>query len=354
MSAEEESSTDEIEVPSVLSGHGSQPLTPPNSVLDRASFLSAIAELDIEGFHLDRFYRELHLQAYPEPNAFVKAYTQSSITPARGGGEETDALPEPFLAFLRDANNQCVTMTSKVKEVTTSASGKSIKLDVELYDGNIVETIIARISDKGKHVASVSLSSQVGCSIECTYDNSVYNFVRDLSAGEIVEQVIHASRELEKDSNKETPHSIHKVVFMGCGEPLLNYDAIVASCSFFDYIFKLGRGCITVSTIGITPRIFDLTRDLPNVILCLRLYAPTQELRAAILPNAASQFGLGGIFEALDNHMASNKHQIAYENHEMLLRKRRVIIEYLMGKSERLAKTLFVIFQILNTILTTS
>jgi 23S rRNA (adenine2503-C2)-methyltransferase len=230
-------------------------------------------------------------------------------------------------------------MASTIQDVTTSASGKSVKLDVKLHDGNVVETMITRVSDKGKHVASVSISSQVGCSVAGAYSSEA-DFFRDLSPSEMIEQVIHAWRELQKEDSG--PYVIRKVAFTGGGEPLLNYDSVVAACTFLADSFKLGRGCITISTVGITPRIFDVTRDLPNVILCLRLYAPNQVLRSAILP-VASRFGLAGIFEALDNHMTTSKHQMAVTNHEMLSRKRRVMIEYLMGKL-KIGRTLIASF----------
>jgi adenine C2-methylase RlmN of 23S rRNA A2503 and tRNA A37 len=323
MSAQEEVSSQETDTQSVLSGL-SQPPFPPNSILDRAEFLDKVIGVKIKAHHLENFYHELHQQAYPEMGEFVGTYQFN-----RRGKEHEDEepLPESLLAFLMDSRNPCVTMASTIQKVTSSASGKSVKLDVKLHDGKLVETMITRVSDKGKHVASVSISSQVGCSVGGAYSPST-DFVRDLSASEMIEQVIHAMRELQKE---EPSHVIRKVAFTGGGEPLLNYDPVVAACRFIADSFKLGRGCITIATVGITPRIFDLTRDLPDVNLCLRLYAPNQELRSAILP-VSSRFGLAGIFEALDHHMTTNKHQLAVENHEMLSRKRRVMIEYLMGK----------------------
>jgi adenine C2-methylase RlmN of 23S rRNA A2503 and tRNA A37 len=118
--------------------------------------------------------------------------------------------------------------------------------------------------------------------------------IGDLSAGEILEQLVHA--------NDVSP--IRNVVFMGMGEPLNNFENVKAAV--FGMIdtkqFGLGHGHVTVSTVGITPKIRRLTKEMPFVNLALSLHAPNQELRSAIVP-AAKAYKIEGLIEALDNHM---------------------------------------------------
>ena len=291
-------------------------------MLDRTNFLQSLedAGIHLQERQVDNFYEELHRQSYPNLQDFVKKCHISIVSI-----NEENVIPSSMILFLADADKGYVTMTSTIQEVTKSASGKSIKCDIQLADGELVEIIISRASDKGKPYASVTVSSQVGCSVECAHCPSG-SYVRNLTAAEIVEQVIHASRVLQ-----EGAPAIRKVAFMGSGEPLQNYDAVVDACRLLGCTFHLKRGRITISTIGITPRIYDLKRDLPGVILAVVLHAPTEELRNAILP---CRFGLVGLFEALDNYMSTSKHEMANENHKTLSRKRRVMIEYLMGKLE--------------------
>ena len=99
-----------------------------------------------------------------------------------------------------------------------------------------------------------------------------------MSAGEIVEQLAHASRD----------DSVRNVVFMGMGEPLNNYASVMEAIEVMrdDKGFGLSASKITVSTVGVIPRMRTLTRDAPGTCLALSLHAPTQELRQKIVPTA--------------------------------------------------------------------
>eukprot|EP00966_Prymnesium_polylepis_P018590 427946-Prymnesium_polylepis.2 len=114
----------------------------------------------------------------------------------------------------------------------------------------------------------------------------------NLTAGEILEQVCHARR-------WATPRNI---VFMGMGEPLNNYEAVrVALTTLTDeHLFYIAPSRITVSTVGVLPRMRDLARDVPGVALALSLHAPNQALRASLLPSAR-QFPLDQLMAAVDD-----------------------------------------------------
>jgi adenine C2-methylase RlmN of 23S rRNA A2503 and tRNA A37 len=140
---------------------------------------------------------------------------------------------------------------------------------VELAGGDVVEACVMRHA-KGR--TTLCVSSQVGCKMGCTFcATGTLGELGNLSAGEICEQLAHASR----------GDAVRNVVFMGMGEPLNNYrnviDAIEAMTS--DKGFGLSPAKITVSTVGVIPRMRTLRRDAPGTRLALSLHAPNQALR---------------------------------------------------------------------------
>lgn len=132
-----------------------------------------------------------------------------------------------------------------------------------------------------------------------------------LNAGEILEQLVHA--------NRLAGTRIRNVVFMGMGEPLHNYEAVLASVKVMtkSEFFSLRQDRVTVSTVGI-PNMARLVRDAPYVALALSLHAPNQKLREQIVPVAKS-FKLEALMEAVDDYLGVGKG-------------RRMMIEYIMIK----------------------
>ena len=112
---------------------------------------------------------------------------------------------------------------------------------------------------------------------------------------------------------------------------MYNYDNVVEACRLLanKRVWDLCRGRITISTIGVTPRIYDLTRDLPDVILAVGLYAPNQSLRRAIVPSA-QEYPLDTLMDALDNHMQDPRDRGLISPSGC--KRRMVMIEYIMSK----------------------
>jgi len=126
----------------------------------------------------------------------------------------------------------------------------------------------------------------------------------DLTSGEIVEQLIHACRMFP----------IRNVVFMGMGEPLNNYAAVKSAIHLMTHpqVFAIRRSSITVSTVGVIPRMKQLATDLPGVSLALSLHAPTQELRSKIVPSARA-YPLEKILTAMDGYQKLTQQRIFIE-----------------------------------------
>ena len=178
----------------------------------------------------------------------------------------------------------------------------------------------------------------------------------NLCSGEILEQMVHASRILAEDANTADRKDgarldlIRNIVFMGMGEPLNNYANVLTTCRALinRRLWNLGHNRVTVSTVGVTSRMRDLTRDLPEVNLALSLHAPNQKMREAIVP-AAKGTPVESLIDALDEHMmalakrallenpqssSNDKEDREFNNVQRVTasKKKRAMIEYVMCK----------------------
>ena len=145
---------------------------------------------------------------------------------------------------------------------------------IKLDSGSIIEMVI--IPEKNRRTLCVS--SQAGCALQCTFcATGAQGFDQDLSSDEIIGQMWLA--------NFTNNKPITNVVFMGMGEPLLNYDAVIESAKIMKHqnSYGLSRKRITISTSGIVPKINKLSRDI-DVSLAISLHAPDDKLRDEIVP----------------------------------------------------------------------
>jgi len=165
-----------------------------------------------------------------------------------------------------------------------------------------VETVVMRHEGR----TTVCVSSQVGCQMGCAFcATGTMPIVGDLDAAEIVEQLLHAHA-MEVAAGRPP---VRNAVFMGMGEPLNNYAAVIAALRTMTDNACLGKfhlpaSRVTVSTVGVVPRMLQLAVDAPSVNLALSLHAPTQELREKIVPSA-KQTPLEDLLHALDEHTAA-------------------------------------------------
>jgi 23S rRNA (adenine2503-C2)-methyltransferase len=146
-------------------------------------------------------------------------------------------------------------------------------------DGQVVETVF--IPEEGR--GTLCVSSQVGCALDCSFcATGRQGFNRNLTAAEIIGQVVLASRELGPVAGRPP---VTNVVFMGMGEPLANFRAVVQACQVLtdDFGFQLSRRRVTVSTSGLVPQIRRLQAET-NVALAVSLHAPDDALRDELVP----------------------------------------------------------------------
>lgn len=162
-----------------------------------------------------------------------------------------------------------------IREKFVSAIDGTVKYLFALSDGNLIESVVM----KYHHGNTICISSQVGCRMGCRFCASTLGGrVRDLSAGEMLGQIIMAQ--------KDTGERISGVVMMGIGEPLDNYDNVIR---FLDSVgdekgLNIGYRHISLSTCGVVPRILDLAKEKYPITLSISLHASDNETRDAIMP----------------------------------------------------------------------
>src|SRR3989338_1352959 len=160
---------------------------------------------------------------------------------------------------------------------------------------------------------TVCVSSQVGCSVGCEFcATGELGFKRNLSDSEIVDQVLYFARLLKKEGDKVT-----NVVFMGMGEPFLNYDNVLGAIKILNDKdgFNIGARHISISTIGVISSLKKLAKEPLQINLALSLHAPADDLRSKLIP-ANKKYPLDAVMEELNNYLEQTG--------------RRVMIEYLM------------------------
>jgi 23S rRNA (adenine2503-C2)-methyltransferase len=169
---------------------------------------------------------------------------------------------------------------------TLEADGGATRKTVwRLHDGALVESVLMRYPGR----ATMCVSSQAGCGMACPFcATGQGGLQRNLSTGEIVEQVVAGARALAQRSLAGGPGRLSNVVFMGMGEPMANYNAVMASVRRMveptpDGLGMSARG-ITVSTVGLVPRMRQLAEEGVPVTLALSLHAPDDELRNELVP----------------------------------------------------------------------
>jgi len=199
-------------------------------------------------------------------------------------------------------------------ELARSVSGVdgTTKFLFGLPDGRAVETVLippARSFENGPGAISnrltLCVSTQVGCPLDCAFcATATMGFARNLTAGEIVDQV----RQVRRISQKR----ITNVVFMGMGEPLLNYDNAMRAVELLSLGMQLAPRRVTLSTAGWVPGIRRLAEENQRLKLAVSLHSAVEQTRRMLMPVSA-RFGLGELAEAIAQYYRSTGMRVTYE-----------------------------------------
>ncbi|MEN8097561.1 MAG: 23S rRNA (adenine(2503)-C(2))-methyltransferase RlmN [Chloroflexota bacterium] len=220
--------------------------------------------------------------------------------------EEMANLPLTLRSRLVE---QCQIGSCTVLAEQKSSSGNTDKVLLSLDDGESIEVVLMRYPGR-KTRYTVCVSTQVGCAMGCSFcATGQMGFMRQLSTSEIVMQVVHFQRKLQRSGGK-----VSNVVFMGMGEPMLNYDSVLDAIQILadDDGLNLGARRFTISTIGVIPGILRMAEEKMQVGLAVSLHAATQELREELLP-AAGKWRLDELMDAIRVYSSSTGRRVTFE-----------------------------------------
>lgn len=183
---------------------------------------------------------------------------------------------------------------------------------LKLDSGNSVETVFIPEKTRG----TLCISSQIGCALECSFcSTGQQGFNRNLSVSEIIGQIWVANKALGRDPKGD--RVISNIVFMGMGEPLLNFDNTVKAIDLLmdDFAYGLSKRRVTISTAGVVPALNKL-KAVSDVALALSLHAPTDKLRDELVP-LNKKYPISEVLAACKNYLEGDT-------------RRKVTIEYVM------------------------
>ncbi len=231
--------------------------------LDMAGRRSAMEEMGLPAFRADQASRHYFARLEPDPNTW------------------TDLGPQDR---ARIAESLMPSLLTPVRELSCD-DGATVKVLWQLHDGSRVESVLMGYRDR----VTICISSQAGCGMNCPFcATGQAGLTRNLSTAEIVAQVIEGSRMVRYGDFPGERDRVSNVVFMGMGEPLANYRALMGAIHRLVEPVPEGLGMsargITVSTVGLVPRIRDLADEGLPLRLAVSLHAPDDELRDTLVP----------------------------------------------------------------------
>jgi 23S rRNA (adenine2503-C2)-methyltransferase len=188
----------------------------------------------------------------------------------------------------------------------TSQDGETTKTLFALPDGSAVETVLMRYEKR----RTLCISTQAGCAMGCVFcATGQMGFRRNLSSGEILEQVLYYARVL-----KEQEETVTNVVIMGMGEPFHNYDATMQAIDRLNHPegFNFGARRFTISTVGLIPAIRRFANEQRQVNLAISLHAADDELRNSLLP-INRKYPLGELMLACHEYFEKTHRRLTFE-----------------------------------------
>ncbi len=230
------------------------------------------------------------LEARGEPAYRAEQVLAGAHRPEVRGFADLSDLPLPLRSALADVFRFSTIHASHVVQTDEGLTAKAVH---QLGDGQRIESVLMRTPARGASAArtTICISSQAGCAVGCPFcATGQAGFGRQLTAGEIVDQVLHWHRApwlaLGAGWRPGARTSHYNIVFMGMGEPLNNRERVFDAVRLLNDRRRLGIGArhITVSTSGVVPGMDAMIRDLPQVNLAISLHAADDELRDELVP----------------------------------------------------------------------
>src|SRR6266536_1678637 len=273
--------------------------------------------LDLQ--ELTAVVEEAHQPAYRARQIFHALYAERVLSLDQASG-----LPKELRTALAGGGIWVGVPAMQKRFISTDGT---VRYLIELSDSETVETVWMPEGDEGesgdgseageeveKRVlgwrrATICVSSQVGCAVNCQFClTALMGVKRNLSAGEIVGQVIAVLR----DQNVSPPNDRVNLVFMGMGEPFLNFDNFIKAVRLLVEGVGIPQSRMTVATAGIVPRIYDFGLEPVRPKLAISLNAPNDELRTRLMP-LNRKWNLGKLMAAAREFPLRNRERLTFE-----------------------------------------
>ena len=221
--------------------------------------------------------------------------------------EKMKNIPKKMRQFIDD-NYQI----SDIKEINRNqAADGTVKYLWELKDGENIEGVYLPFPESGRH--SACISTQVGCGLGCSFcATGIDGLKRDLSTGEIIDQVIKVQKDISVENFAEP--RLSNVVFMGMGEPLANFDNLMKAVEILnaDNGLNIGMRKMTISTAGLVPEIKKLAEINDQIGLAVSLHAPNDRLRNKIMP-INKKYNLSQLLRTVVDYIEKTGRRVTFE-----------------------------------------
>lgn len=213
--------------------------------------------------------------------------------------DEMTDLPLVARDLLKEKTTLC---SISIKDKQVSKDG-TMKFLFELKDGSFAEAVLMRFDNRANLTACIS--TQVGCPMGCTFcATAKLGFKRNLDVEEIIQQIFLIQA--------DTGLKVTNIVYMGQGEPLLNFDNLIGSIKIFREQFQIGARRITVSTCGLIPQINKLADLDFQSTLAISLHAPNQSVRQEIMP-VAKKYEFSDLISCLKKYTEKTGRRVTVE-----------------------------------------
>lgn len=221
-------------------------------------------------------------------------------------GAEFDEMTNLSKEMRNSLMQKAVAQPVRIRTERKSKLDGTVKFLFELQDGNCVEGVLMQY----KYGYSLCISTQVGCRMGCRFcASTLEGRVRDLTAGEMLGEILCANRHLMPMSEK-----VSHVVLMGSGEPLDNYDNVIRFLRLLreEEGVRISLRNVSLSTCGIVPNMYRLAEEELPVTLCVSLHAPNDAVRKELMP-AAYSWRIDEILDACRNYIRKTGRRVIFE-----------------------------------------
>lgn len=208
---------------------------------------------------------------------------------------------------MRNLFKETISLASlSVARELKSSDHQTRKILFSLPDGQQIESVWMGYHDRN----TLCISTQAGCAMNCSFcATGQMGFKRNLTSGEIVEQVLYFARELHQHDQHVT-----NIVFMGMGEPFHNYENVMAAIDRLndEKGFNFGARRMTISTVGIVPQIKRFADEKRQVNLAVSLHSPADDLRSSMMP-VNKKYSISDLLEACHYYVQVTHRRITFE-----------------------------------------